>query len=299
MGTLARIVAYAPDATAAARAIGAAFRRIRDLESIFSDYQTDSELSRLCEQGGQGYIPVSADLFRILDQSQQLAVASGGAFDVSAGPVIRLWRRARRQRQLPDDARLMQSRALTGYAYLQLNPENQTTRLSKEGMRLDLGGIAKGYAADEAIQSLKESGISAALVALGGDVAVSDRPPGKLGWTVEIATPGLKNAPRLSPLLLCSSGVSTSGDAEQYVEIDGVRHSHIVDPRTGKALTGQRSVTVVAPTATLSDGLATAVCVMGPESGLALLDSMSGTAGLMIIGTGAEVKVWRSKRWKD
>jgi FAD:protein FMN transferase len=297
MGTLARIVLYAPHRDAAAEALRTAFDRIEILNSTFSDYLPDSELSRLCEHAGGGPIAVSHHLVRILSEAQLLAKKSGGAFDVTAGPVIRLWRRARRQRELPSPEQLVHALERTGYQYLKLNSTDSTAELMKAGMLLDLGGIAKGYAADEALKSLKECGIQSALVALGGDIAVSDAPPGKDGWTIEIATNGFPGLAKPKPLLLRQAAVSTSGDAEQYVEIGGIRYSHIIDPRTGNALTGRSSVTVIAPTATESDGLATAISVLGPDRGLELVESAPGVAALMIQETEQGVKMFTSRRW--
>jgi thiamine biosynthesis lipoprotein len=159
MGTLARIVIYTPDRDTAAMAFRTVFGRIETLNAIFSDYLPDSELSRLCQQAGSGPVAVSPHLFRILSQAQALAEESAGAFDVTAGPVIRLWRRARRQRELPSAERTANAMELSGYQYLKLNQREQTVELTKAGMLLDLGGIAKGYAADEALESLKQCGI--------------------------------------------------------------------------------------------------------------------------------------------
>ncbi|MCI0627209.1 MAG: FAD:protein FMN transferase [Acidobacteria bacterium] len=298
MGTVARIVVYASSSEAAAAATQAAFQRIRDLDGILSDYQPESELRRLCQQSGGPPIKISTDFFRVLTYAQNVAVRSNGAFDVTAGPIIRLWRRARRQRALPGIERIAKALDLTGYQHLKLDPVHQTARLLKPGMLLDLGGIAKGYAADEALKSLNRSGIKQALVVLGGDIAVSNPPPGKKSWTIEIASLNLPGAPSPPALLLRNAGVSTSGDAEQYVEISGVRYSHIVDPRTGQALTGRRSVTVVAATATDSDALATAVSVMGPDEALKLIESMRGAAALIVVQTDQGTRTWKSKRWQ-
>lgn len=299
MGTLARIVVYAPDGETAARAVRAAFDRIRKLDTALSDYRSDSELNRLCHQAGTHPVPVSPDLFRILVQSQDLAAASEGAFDITARPVINLWRRARRQRAIPEAESLSEALLLVGYQNLKLDAKKRTARLAKPGMLLDLGGIAKGYAADEAIKSLKQAGIDRALVALGGDIAVSQSPPGKKGWTIEIATANFKVEAKIPSLLLSQAGVSTSGDAEQFVEIDGIRYSHIIDPRSGKALTGRRSVTVVAKSATHSDGLATAVSVLEAESGIALVDSKTDSAALFLEDFASGPRVWKSKKWHN
>jgi len=298
MGTVARIVVYAPNFDAAAAATRPAFERIRELDSILSDYQAESELNRVSHQSGGPPVKISPDLFRVLSVAQNLAVKSGGAFDVTAGPVIRLWRRARRQRALPEADRFAAAVELSGFRWLTLDSKHQTAQLAKSGMRLDVGGIAKGYAADEALQTLKRAGIERALVALGGDIAVSNPPPAKKGWTVEIASLNLPGAPKPRPLLLSNAAVSTSGDAEQVVEIGGIRYSHIIDPRTGRALTGRRSVTVVAPHGIDSDALATAVSVMDPVEGLKLIDATRDTTALIVAQTDQGIRTWKSKRWR-
>ena len=170
-------------------------------------------------------------------------------------------------------------------------------RLAVAGMRLDLGGIAKGFAADEAQAVLRAHGITRALVAAGGDVVVSGPPPGRQGWSVAVALPwGLQAA---DPVLeLHDAAVSTSGDAEQFVTLDGVRYSHIVDPRTGRALTGRRAATVVARTGAEADALATALCVLPPDEGLALVDSTPGAAARLVREGRAGIERRESRRWK-
>ena len=299
MGTVARIVVYAPSSEVAAAATRSAFERIRELDSILSDYQPESELSRLSRQSGGSQVKISSDLFRVLSVAQNLAVRSHGAFDVTAGPVIRLWRGARRQRALPEADRIAAALDLTGFRWLTLDAKQQTAQLAKPGMLLDVGGIAKGYAADEVLKTLKRAGIEQALVALGGDIAVSNPPPGRKGWTVEIASLNLPGAPKPRTLLLHNAAVSTSGDAEQFVELGGIRYSHIIDPRTGKALTGRRSVTVVAANGIDSDAFATAVSVMDPQKGLKLIDATRGTTALIVVQTNSGIQTWKSKRWRE
>jgi thiamine biosynthesis lipoprotein len=238
---------------------------------------------------------VSADLFRVLLCSQELAAKTGGAFDVTCGPVVRLWRRARRTGEAPDQTRLAEALELVGHDKLRLDPKARSVALAKPGMQLDLGGIGKGFAADEALAELRRFGVRSALVAAGGDIAVGDPPPGERGWRISIAPLAPDGA---SPqLLLRDAGVSTSGDAEQFVEIDGVRYSHIVDPRTGLGVRGQSRVTVVAPDATTSDGLATAISVLGQDEGLRLADATTGVAAMFVRRQSEENLVFESKRW--
>ena len=297
MGTRFRIVVYAATAQAASLASSAAFERIARLDAIMSDYRETSELMSLCRQDAGKKVRVSEDLFRVLVRSQELAKRSEGAFDVTVGPLIKLWRRARRTGELPDKPRLAEALASTGYTRLHLDPQDRSARLDKSGMSLDLGGIAKGYAADEAMAVLKEHGISRSLVAAGGDIAVGAPPPGKDGWAIAIAQLESVDAPLSRYLLLHDAAVSTSGDANQNVEIGGVRYSHIVDPRTGIALTGRSSVTVVAPDCTTSDGLATAASVLGPQEGMKLIDSTAGAAALFVKAEGERILSLETGRW--
>jgi thiamine biosynthesis lipoprotein len=297
MGTRFTIILYAPDAGTATRASNAAFKRVEELDATMSDYRETSELMRLCRNSGGRWMKISNDLFSVLVESQILARLSEGAFDVTAGPIVRLWRRARRTGEMPDPRSLARAVELTGYDKLRLDAKTRSARLDKPGMLLDLGGIAKGYAADEAMAVLKRRGIRRAMVAAGGDIVVSRPPPGKSGWLIGIAPSGPIDQPPENYLLLCDRAVSTSGESEQHVEIGGVRYSHIVDPRTGIAVTCHSSVTVVAPTGKISDSLATAASVLGPERGLQLIDSTLGASAIISRATQDGVRIFESKRW--
>jgi FAD:protein FMN transferase len=264
MGTQFTILLYASDVESATYAANAAFECVEKLDAIMSDYRETSELRRLCREPGQ-WVKVSRDLFRVLAESQRLARRTGGAFDVTVGPLVQLWRRARRRGEMPDSRHLARAIELTGYEKLNLNEKTRCARLEKPGMLLDLGGIAKGYAADEAIAALKRHGIKSALVAGGGDIVVSRPPPGARGWLIALASPDSSGEAPKDYFLLCDAAVSTSGDKEQYVEIGGIRYSHIVDPRTGLGVMGVGSVTVKALTGAAADSLATAASVLGPK----------------------------------
>src|SRR5579859_1124860 len=184
MGTLFRIKLYAADERQAKAAFRAAFDRARDLDAILSDYKPDSELNRISQTPER----VSDDLFRVLAASQKLAEETGGAFDLTLGPVIRLWREARKNNRLPDAEALREAGARCGYRKLHLDAANRTAALEQPGMQLDVGGIAKGYAADEALAVLKRLGIRSALVAASGDLAFSDPPPGQRGWRIGVGS---------------------------------------------------------------------------------------------------------------
>jgi len=294
-----RIVLYSTDATTASSAARAAFARIHHLNAVLSDYDPQSELRRLCNTatGGEG-IPVSDDLWRVLSHAQTLAERSEGAFDVTIGPVVRLWRRARRQRELPSSDRLRAARELVDYRLIQMNPQDGTVELLKPEMRLDLGGIAKGYAADEALAVLKKSGINRALIDAGGDIVLSAPPPGTSGWKIGVARLEADGPPS-QVLSLADVAIATSGDTWQYVEIDGRRYSHIVDPRTGLGLTDHSSVTIIAPDGMTADALASAVSVLGPKQGLKLIGNTPGAAALIVRAPDGQLESHRSSRWKD
>ena len=210
---------------------------------------------------------------------------SEGAFDVTVGPVVRLWRRARKTSRLPEAEKLKEARALVGWKLMTLDAKARTVKLAKKGMLLDLGGIAKGYAADQMLAVLRKHGLGRALVAAGGDLRLGDPPPGKKAWTVAILPVDKSEKPR--KLLLANAAVSTSGDAEQFASIDGVRYSHIVDPRTGLGLVGRMSATVVAPDGITADSLTKVVAVLGPKKGFAVLARHKGTSGRFVKKTDA------------
>jgi thiamine biosynthesis lipoprotein len=300
MGLPFRIVLYAPDAGTAQAAAKAAFRRISQLNDILSDYDSDSELSRLSFSSGQNLaVPVSADLWSVLEAAQALARRTDGAFDITVGPFVNLWRRARRERQMPRAELLAQARQSVGWQHLQLNSRGRTALLRKPGMRLDLGAIAKGYATDQAIQVLRDLGIPRALVAGGGDMTAGGPPPGKPGWRIEVAPLDVPDAPPPRFVWLKNAGLATSGDLFQYVEIDGVRYSHIVDPRTGLGLTDHSLVTVIAADGMSADGLATAVSVLGPRRGLKLIASTRGAEALVMRKPGANLEVHTSAKFNE
>jgi thiamine biosynthesis lipoprotein len=292
MGLPFRIVLYARDEVVARRVAELAFARLSELNSILSDYDDHSELSRLSRSSATGaWVALSDDLWRVLARGQELARRSDGAFDVTVGPLVQLWRRARRQRQLPASDRLAEARRVTGWQRLELDAARRRARLTVPGMRLDLGGIAKGYAVQEALRFLETRGFPCALVSGGGDLAAGEPPPGQRGWRVELAPLEAPGAPPVRYASLRGGALATSGDVFQYVEIEGVRYSHILDPRTGLGLTDHSLVTVFAPDGMTADGLATAVSVLGPVAGLRLLGSEPGVEGRIIREVNGEIEV--------
>jgi thiamine biosynthesis lipoprotein len=269
-----RIVLYAPSNDLASNAAQAAFARIHHLNDVLSDYDSDTELSRLSQTSGQNQeVSVSDDLWRVLARAEEISRKSDGAFDITVGPLVNLWRKARREKKFPDAELLREARSRVGYTNLLLNPRTKTAKLLVPGMRLDVGGIGKGYALDEALKVLGKHGIRRALVTGGGDMAAGDPPPGKPGWEIELPPLDVTNAPPARFVLLKHAGLATSGDLFQRLEIDGKRYSHIVDPRTGIGLTDHSLVTIIAKDATTADGLSKVVSVLGVDRGFPILQS--------------------------
>ncbi|MBI3413901.1 MAG: FAD:protein FMN transferase [Verrucomicrobia bacterium] len=298
MGSLFRITLFAPDEVIARVAATNAFARVAELNRIMSDYDPESELMRLCRRPMGVPQRVSTELFDILERSQTLARQSDGAFDVTVGPLVQLWRNARRRKSLPSPQAIATARERVGYHHLKLNAPSRSVTLLAPEMKLDLGGIAKGYAADQALAVLRRYGITRAMCAASGDIAIGDPPPDKSGWRVGIGRMDARGDELEQTLLLHHAGISTSGDAEQFVEIDGVRYSHIVDPATGLGLTNRNQVTIIAPNATLTDGLATAVCVMGATRGLELIESLPKVSALIATLEPDGKRVIESRRFR-
>ena len=263
MGTHFRIVLYAKNSTTADNAFRAAFKRVESLNEIFSDYLPDSELSQLSLTAGNGKrVPVSAELRKILSASEQISIDTAGAFDITVGPYARLWKIARAKRKLPRPDRLKLFKKSVGHSKIHLHSNDKTVELTAPEMFLDLGGIAKGFAADEVLTTLAELEIQQALVDAGGDLVLGAPPPDRGGWNIAIG--GRKHSD-LPVLTLSNCAVATSGDIEQSVEIEGKTYSHIVDPRTGIGLTNRIQSTIIAPNGTTADALASATCVLGSE----------------------------------
>ena len=298
MGTLFRIKLYARDEQQAQSGFHAAFERVAAIDSALSDYKPDSELSQLSERAVQHPVMVGDDLFKVLSASQKLAGETDGAFDITMGPLTRLWREARRQRRVPEQADVQQALSRCGFQKLHIDAADHTVELDTAGMQLDAGGIAKGYAADEALSLLRRNSISSALVAASGDLAFSDAPPGQRGWKVGIDSYDSANAPFTRIVQLENAAVSTSGDTEQHLDAGGVRYSHIINPKTGTGLTSPLTVTVVARHGTDADALATAISVLGLRKGRALVESKPDTAALMVLREPGKTLIEETSRFR-
>jgi len=291
MGTSFKIVFYATSSTAANRAFVQAFKRIQQLDQTLSNYKDDSELTRVCRQAKTDKpIPVSKDFWRVLVAAEHWHKRTEGAFDMTIGPLTQLWRRARRQKKLPPPDKLKSAKGNVGGRFVRLNRRGRTVQLLRPKMQLDPGGIAKGFATDEALKVLAKLGINRALVNGGGDISIGDPPPKQTGWLVVLKglTPIGKASRPAIRLQRC--GIATSGDVFQSVTIGGKTYSHIVNPKTGLGLTNRIAVSVIAPDGMSADALASAISVMGPKQGLRLATQLAGVEALIVTMEGKRVR---------
>ena len=288
MGTFVHVVAVAEDTGTAKKCVRAALEEIRRVDELMSDYKSDSEISRVNRDGAKMAVRVSESTHKVLQRSVEFSEMTGGAFDITIGPLVALFRKAKESKIAPSEQQIALARSKVGFEKLKLDSENKTVQFSENGMLLDLGGIAKGYAIDKAIEAAQSCGAIGAMVDIGGDVRCFGLPPeGKDNWLIGLQDPnsaieGTEGGGLLLVLKITNTAVATSGDYQQFVLIEGKRYSHIMDRRTGTSTEGLSSVTIIADNATNSDALATALSVMGVQKGLALIEKLPDTEAILI-----------------
>ena len=299
MGVPWTITVIADSDTAGRAAITAGFAEAARLERVLSDYDPASELSQLSAAAPTARpVPVTADLWRVLERAVEIRDGSEGGFDPTVGPLTTLWRQARRSGRMPLPEKLAVARAAVGPDTLRLVPEARAVTLTRPGMRLDLGGIGMGYAIDRVREVLGRHGIEAAMIDASGDIAVTAPPPGLAGWRIAMAPlPSAPEAAPQAPLLLAHAAVTTSGDAFQAVEIEGRRYSHVVDPRTGRGVAGPAAVTVIARDCATADALATAASVLGPERSAEAIAREPDCAARFVWLEDGQVRHFETPRW--
>lgn len=299
MGTFAHVVVVADDSAAARKCVKVALEEIRRVDALMSDYKSDSEISRVNAQAADKAVQVGEATYQVLKRSVVFGKLTGGAFDITVGPLVELFRKAKKDGVAPSEEQIAQARASVGFEKLGLDDEHRTVRFAAQGMRLDLGGIAKGYAIDKAIEGAQRCGATGAMVDIGGDVRCFGTPPGgREHWVIGVQDPNsavedLGGGGLLLTLKLTDAAVATSGDYQQFVIIEGERYGHIMDRRTGTSAEGLSSVTIVADNATDADALATSVTVMGANEGLALIEKLPETEAILI-SSGPEYEITKT-----
>jgi len=303
MGTTMTITVYARDEATGHRVIAAAFDRVEEIEAALSHYREQSDLSKLGRAAGGPMMPISRDLYDCLRRSIEVSVESHGAFDASIAPLMILWKNAWKAGKLPSEAELAAARALVDYRSIRLDPNGPRAHLLRPGMRLDLGGIGKGYAVDQVVAFLRSKGIRAALVALSGEIYALGAPPGREGWRIGVRDPSQPRGPVVDPadmpilshpLILRDRAVSTSGDYEQFGVIDGRRYSHILNPATGQPVVEMASVSVVAPDSATADSYGLVLSVLGPKAGLDFAAKHQGVEVMILHEAGGKLETLRS-----
>ncbi len=282
MGTFANITAVGEDGETIKASIEAAFDKLVAVDEMMSDYKADSELSAVNRDAFAGPVEVSDELFAVLKASVDYSRKTQGAFDITVGPVVELWRRTEKSGTKPGEEELAEARARVGYEKLILDEEDKTVRFAVVGMKLDLGAIAKGYGVDLAIEEMKKAHAAGGLVDVGGDMRCFGVSP-KFDniWRVGLEDPS--GASRyLLVLKLSDAAIATSGDYRRFVMVDDQRYSHIIDPATTTSAGELTSVTVIAATAMDADALATSVSVMGRTKGLQLIESIDNAEAIVI-----------------
>ncbi len=282
MGTRVHAEIWEQDPARGERLLAMVMAEMRRIEAAFSPYLESSELSLLNRQAPGGWVEISSELFDLLEKSRSVSELTGGAFDVTYASVGRYY--DYRAGERPPDELLKQALEAIDYRYVELDPEHRRARYARPEVYVDLGGIAKGHAVDRAIELLLDAGVAQASVSAGGDSRILGDRRGE-PWNVGVRDPRREGVMAVM-LPLLDTAVSTSGDYERYFEADGVRYHHILDPATGDSARNTWSVTVLGAEATLTDALSTSVFVLGPEKGIALIDTLPGIDAIVIDAQG-------------
>jgi thiamine biosynthesis lipoprotein len=282
MGTRCAVELWADDRAAGEAAIEAVFAEMRRIDALMSTYKADSEISRVNAAAAQAPVEVSAELYALIEASLEYSRLSNGAFDITYASVGYLY--DYRARQRPDDRAVAAALSAVDYRQMKLDPQQRTVAFGRPGMRIDLGGIAKGYAVDRGIAILKLREFGRAMVNAGGDTRVIGDRFGQ-PWVIGIRHPDRSEEVVLR-IPLVDAAFSTSGDYERYFDEGGLRYHHIIDPKTGSSPRELRSVTVIASNAIRTDGLSTTVFVLGPEAGIEFINGLTDADAIVIDAAG-------------
>lgn len=293
MGTQVSITVYSEDGEKAARAMEAAFSKISALEAILSKQRKGSDIDRL-NSAPDGKAQVAPEAFEVIKRSVAYGKITLGAFDVTVEPLLKLWARAEKENSLPSPSALKRALDMAGYDHISLDQGNLEVKFGKPGMRIDIGGIAKGYIVEEAAKEIKARGVGRALVTAGGDMYALGANPERGAWNIGIRNP-LKPEENIRFIEVSDKAVSTSGHYMRFYTVKGKQYSHIVDPRTGyPAKNSVVSVTVIGADGTAVDALTKSMVVLGPEKGLAVVASQPGMDALVMTWDGTKMEYFQT-----
>ena len=294
MGSSFNLIFYHADSVEAVKLAKECLLIVDSINNIFSDYSPESEVGKLALQKNLTGIKVSDELFSMILRSKDAWERSGKTFDITIGALTQLWRKAKKENRFPSEAEVKAAKDLTGFKNLTINERSKTISFRKPGIRFDFGGIVPGYAAQRVIDFLKTKNIHIALVDASGDIVMSDTPPGKEGWTIGINLPENENEIWDKKLELKNFAVSTSGDVYRYTIHNGIKYSHIIDPKTGYGVTSQRNVTVITKYGADADWLATACSILPLKKALKLAKK-EGASILIATMNGEKIVTYKSK----
>jgi thiamine biosynthesis lipoprotein len=282
MGTAIRVELWHEEPAKGSTALDAVMEEMHRIDRAMSPFKPESELSRINREAAKAPVPISEEMFELLARSVAFSKLSEGAFDITFASVGCMF--DYRNEVKPTDEEIAAALPGFNYRHIRLERQGRTIQFAQRGVQIDLGGIAKGYAVDNCVALLRERGVRQALVVAGGDSRVLGDRRGR-PWMIGIRDPRRKDT-MVAMMPLVDAAISTSGDYERYFEANGVRHHHILDPRTGKSATGARSVTIIGPDATTTEGISKSVFIMGPERGIRFAESLPGIDAVIIDADG-------------
>ena len=289
MGTAVRAEVWHENRAAREAAIAAVMEEMRRIDATMSPYKPESDLSHINQRAASEPVKISPEMYGLIARSLEVSKLTEGAFDITFSSVGYMY--DYRKGVAPSDVEITKALPGINYRHVLLDPKTSTIRFARAGVRIDLGGIAKGHAVDRCIDILKHRGITSALVSAGGDTRVLGDHHGR-PWMVAIRDPRRRDG-MVAVLPLADTAISTSGDYERYFEAGGKRYHHILNPKTGKSATGVRSVSIIASDATTTDGLSTSVFVMGRARGMALVERLKNVDAIIVDDSG---KMYYSSR---
>lgn len=286
MGTMVEITVLGPDRDLCDRAVEQAFQAIETVDRLMSVYKEDSQVSQLNRSAGKAWAALDPQVLDVLEAAVLYSRLSEGAFDVTVGPLLRLWGFYREKGHLPSPQEIRRVRSLVNYREIEIDRPGGRGRLKRPGMAVDLGGIAKGYAVDKAVEALKKNGIRQGMVNT-GDLYAFGESKEKGPWRIGLQHPR-KRGEIATILEVEDRAVATSGNYERYFVLKGKRYAHIFDPRTGWPTQGMASVTILADRTMEAEALAVSVFVLGPQRGLGLVNRLPGVEAIIIAEVGPE-----------
>lgn len=294
MGTTLEIKVFCKDQSVCDKAIAEAHEEVKRLDHIFSNYKTDSVLSKFHSVADEGKYKVPKVFIKLIELSIEYSYVTGGAFDITVAKLVDVWKASQERNKVPTENEINEALRCVGYEKIKLYPSSSEIELDPPCVRLDFGGIGKGYAVDKVVEILNKHGIKRGIVNFSGNMFAMNPPPDSDGWDIGIRNPRVEFAP-ITMVRIRNMSISTSGDYERYLLIEGKSYSHIINPKNGMPISSVPSVTVLSKSATSADALSTALTVIGHSQSLNMLKNMPAIEALIIREIDGNITLQRSK----